>query len=72
MTFKANPNSLSQRMQRFFFDNPGEGLTVADACIKFGCTPKQFHRTVEFLRARKAVQKEVLYMAGPGIDGSLP
>lgn len=41
------PNSLMRRVDAFWTARPDEGLSLADACEKFGCTPEQFARAVD-------------------------
>ncbi len=36
-----------RRIDAWFTAQPDEGLTLSDACAKFGCTPEQFARAVE-------------------------
>jgi hypothetical protein len=50
---------------RFFSDNPGEILTLQDACIKFDCNPRQFRRAVEALEGRQAIMKDFVYFLSP-------
>jgi hypothetical protein len=35
-----------RRIDAFWTSRPDEGLSLADACAKFGCTPEQFARAV--------------------------
>lgn len=41
------PNSLMRRIDAFWTARPDEGLTITDACAKFGCTAEQFARAVD-------------------------
>lgn len=40
------PKSLMRRIDAFWTARPDEGLTLAEACAKFGCTGEQFARAV--------------------------
>lgn len=41
------PKSLMRRIDAFWTARPDEGLTITDACTKFGCTAEQFARAVD-------------------------
>lgn len=41
------PKSLMRRIDAFWTARPDEGLSLVDACAKFGCTPEQFARAVD-------------------------
>jgi hypothetical protein len=44
--------SLARRIDAFFTANPGEGLPLSDACLKFDCTPEQFADAVKKVNHR--------------------
>lgn len=59
------PTDLTQRVQKFFADNPGEFLTRQDACTKFNCSPRQFSRAAESLKNRNALMTDYVYFLSP-------
>jgi hypothetical protein len=65
MSRTPQPTDLTQRVLKFFSDNPGEILTITDACIKFDCTSRQFRRAVEALEGRQAIMKDFVYFLSP-------
>jgi hypothetical protein len=60
-----NHQFLTRRIERWARANPLEYLTVDDAAVKFGCTPKQFRAAVANLRAdgRRCVETVVVWRA---------
>lgn len=63
------PNSLMRRIDAWWTARPDEGLTLSDACAKFGCTPEQFAKAVE--RANRILglgaSQEPFYRLGPRV-----
>lgn len=61
------PNSLMRRIDAWWTARPDEGLTLSDACAKFGCTAEQFAKAVE--RANNLLglgaYQEPFYRLGP-------
>jgi hypothetical protein len=57
--------ALKKRIEAWARENPFEYLTVDDAAVKFGCTPKQFRDAVANLRAdgRRCFETVVVWRA---------
>lgn len=75
------PKSLMRRIDAFWTARPDEGLSLTDACAKFGCTAEQFARAVD--KANRilglGMASEPMFRLGPRVgarrkrkSGNLP
>lgn len=66
MTGKSKPASLERSVERFFTDNPHEGLSVNYLMAKFGCTESAASQAVSRLRRSGfPIASVVVYRLGP-------
>lgn len=56
------PHAKTTRVRQYFDSNPDEILTLEDARVKFGMTPKQLARCLETLKQQGAVQTATCIM----------
>lgn len=54
----TRPNGGSDRVRRFFKDNPHEELSIADLGLKFGLTERQVRHLLNYMLGTKELKIE--------------